>query len=539
MTHQENLQRLVQMNALLLAHDFESLEAAVVAHWHKGLMDEETLNTARALRLGGLVVYLATLGVQNVPDSHEHRVWLAVYQALSARAQTAAFAQLPERWPVKWALRAVIAPEDQLPEFARLRTCQGTTYDWMAAYELAIDTERYDLLLGMLEHHPDAFTAEDWLTIGKMMTQRQFGRRRSARLEAFAASFMYVRQQLVGVDSLQQALGYLAASAGHFYLKSDCYEKALSISALLTAPEVAVHQCALAAESHCHLGQHAESIAWLDRLLIMISTDENARAKFYELGAGDDVQGSAGGPSHFDPQQAAVALVDLEKVLASIGQRPFLVSGTLLGYAREGGLLSHDKDIDVGVLGWRNQFDIVEALGASDLFDVKYHYLRGADTYHLACVHLPTQTSIDVFIYHEQDGRYVTGVQSAFGYLQTFAFTPFSLKRVSFLGIDFHVPADFALNLQENFGDWRVPDPDYISHIESPSTMAVGGAVYQLVLRLSFFTTLKDRKPQRFARTLQYAHCHRARAQGASDQVLQAAAELQKYLETSQEGGVA
>ena len=61
---------------------------------------------------------------------------------------------------------------------------------------------------------------------------------------------------------------------------------------------------------------------------------------------------------------------------------------------------------------------------------------------------------------------------------------PVELKEVSFLGIDFYVPDDVEKNLAENFGNWRQSDPEYISHLQSPSTVDVGGLVYQIVGRL-------------------------------------------------------
>ena len=39
-----------------------------------------------------------------------------------------------------------------------------------------------------------------------------------------------------------------------------------------------------------------------------------------------------------------------------------MVSGTLLGYARTGSVLSHDKDMDVGLFGWEEQFEIVQRI---------------------------------------------------------------------------------------------------------------------------------------------------------------------------------
>jgi len=102
--------------------------------------------------------------------------------------------------------------------------------------------------------------------------------------------------------------------------------------------------------------------------------------------------------------------------------------------------------------------------------------------------------SIDIFIYYPENDKLVTGVQSDVGYTQNFAFTPFELKTVKFLDIDFSIPADMELNLQENFGAWHVPDPNYISHLECPTTVGVGGTVYMLVARLEMLRSLVEGK---------------------------------------------
>lgn len=53
----------------------------------------------------------------------------------------------------------------------------------------------------------------------------------------------------------------------------------------------------------------------------------------------------------FDLSKAQMALRNFKSVLSKINQIPFLVSGTLLDYARNGGFLTHDKDIDVDIIG--------------------------------------------------------------------------------------------------------------------------------------------------------------------------------------------
>ncbi|MGB3626061.1 MAG: hypothetical protein WA989_09540, partial [Henriciella sp.] len=52
----------------------------------------------------------------------------------------------------------------------------------------------------------------------------------------------------------------------------------------------------------------------------------------------------------FDTRRAAVAAQDMIQLLETAGTRPFLAAGTLLGFVRSGAPLTHDRDVDIGVL---------------------------------------------------------------------------------------------------------------------------------------------------------------------------------------------
>lgn len=201
-----------------------------------------------------------------------------------------------------------------------------------------------------------------------------------------------------------------------------------------------------------------------------------------------------GGKSSFNLDAAQAALRDMQKVMSTINQKIFLVSGTLLGYERVGNFLSHDKDIDVGILASNDQFEIIQTLSESRLFHVPMQDIKLTDNYYIPSYHIPTKMPIDVFVYHLVNGKLRTGVQNTFGYLQHFDFTPFDLKEIEFVEVPTHAPSDIDLNLKENFGNWRVSDPHYISHLESPSTVDVGGPIYMLVARLELLRYIVEEK---------------------------------------------
>jgi hypothetical protein len=206
----------------------------------------------------------------------------------------------------------------------------------------------------------------------------------------------------------------------------------------------------------------------------------------------------------FNGQHAALALKNLQEVLAQGGIEPFLVSGTLLGFERNGGFLPHDKDIDVGIFAAQDIFTVVDLIAKTPHFRMNRGYLRLGETYQLPVTHKLTGMCIDIFIYYPSNGKLVTGVHGTFGYTQNFAFTPFGLKTVRFLDVEFSVPDDVQRNLAENYGNWQVSDPYYVTHLESPSTVDQGGTIHLMVARLEILRAIIEGKHRKVARIAEF-----------------------------------
>jgi hypothetical protein len=115
---------------------------------------------------------------------------------------------------------------------------------------------------------------------------------------------------------------------------------------------------------------------------------------------------------------------------------------------------------------------------------------------------------IDVFVYHPQGKHLVTGVDFFFGYRQTFAFTPFDLQEIEFLGVKMQAPANAELNLTENYGNWRVPDASYLSHLESPSTMDKGNLAYMITARMSMLSACLKKQNLKIEKILSLMRVH-------------------------------
>ena len=83
------------------------------------------------------------------------------------------------------------------------------------------------------------------------------------------------------------------------------------------------------------------------------------------------------------------------------------------------------------------------------------------------------------------------------------------------------LPDDIERNLAENFGNWRQSDPDYISHLQSPSTVDVGGKVFQIVGRIRALEAINEGKLEKLSRVIQIMTEHQDRPGGMSAHTLE------------------
>ncbi len=156
---------------------------------------------------------------------------------------------------------------------------------------------------------------------------------------------------------------------------------------------------------------------------------------------------------------ASRALKDINRVLRANDMKPFLVSGTLLGCIREGKLLAHDNDIDIGLMDDVDESDVARILAASGYF----HLLPRREGDCLRVKHL-NGIAIDLFQHHSHDGSVWHGGTKARWYN-----SPFGLTETTFLGERFWIPDPPERYLEENYGDWRTPIVNFDSTLDTPN----------------------------------------------------------------------
>lgn len=164
----------------------------------------------------------------------------------------------------------------------------------------------------------------------------------------------------------------------------------------------------------------------------------------------------------FSRRRAAAALFDIQTILDGLGIAFFLVFGTALGCIREGGLMSHDQDIDLGVWHGADMHRIAEALLAAG-----YSLTPGLMTDSLlddGVMRLPIRHANGIYIdlyphMRAADGRCWSCIDEGRSRVAWWNST-FELRETAMLGGRFNVPDDTTIYLEENFGAaWTAPDP--------------------------------------------------------------------------------
>ena len=176
--------------------------------------------------------------------------------------------------------------------------------------------------------------------------------------------------------------------------------------------------------------------------------------------------------------RAATALADLDRGLGQLGVQAFLISGTLLGYVRESGFISWDKDIDVGVFT-----EVVAPAALERAFhrSPDFHVRRLDFNTDRLRVHHTNGVMIDIFPhYRDGDGRVWHD-----GTATRWWNTPFEVTPVEFLGRTQFVPLPPERYLTENYGDWRVPVKHFDARLDAPNVEVTDRNYFDTLLYFS------------------------------------------------------
>jgi hypothetical protein len=457
-----------------------------------------------------VVVLIATLGEANAQNPAPYRRWLATYQYLQGQIQLDEAAQLCAA-----AVQGHIGYYTTLLGSAR----QRTPIDTLGTFPVRADDLEFGINLLVNTGHSSAMVAllKAWQSIDRS----DLPWLRACRATAARRPHLHVRQEAADLANTTQFLVDKAPKQQAAVLQEmrvQCADLALKAGnrhlAHLAAQSAFDHDPGVErrftlAKAHVLRGDLPTAVQHMHELLLHTLTAGFAPEPAPELSK----------PSGFNVLAAEDTLVAVNRLLRAKGLKPFLMSGTLLGYVRHGALLPHDKDIDLGLIGWEHQFTIAQALLEAGHFRIDVAQLSGQNRFLMSAHDVRNGMAVDFFLFHDKGDHYLHGIDFDMGFTQNFRFSKFDLQEVEFLDNLFYVPDNADRNLTENYGDWRTPATSYVVTVESPALCDTPESRTLLVYLEVLKTITKHMKPQRVARIL--AHLQRSGLQAIPAQTLQ------------------
>lgn len=479
----------------LRAGDMDRLTEHVELAGLEVLLDPDFLALASQEDARSVVVLIATLGEANSDQPKAYRRWLASYQYLqnqlsledAATQCSAASASGADYFAALLATAKGMGPL----EFAGKR--KPSTADLQFGIELLANTGNSSAIAPLLKLWQSADRSDiPWLRACRAVAARS--PKVHARKEA-ADLAQTIQGLLSRAPVTQSAVAQeMRVQCADLALKSRQAELACRAAEDAFTHDKSVERRFTLAKAHVLAGHLSTAVSHMHELLLYTLSDG------FTAEAGVDAPLS----SPFDVLAAEDTLVAVNRLLRAKGLQPFLMSGTLLGYARHGGLLPHDKDVDLGLIGWEHQFTVAEALLEAGYFRLDLAQLSGHNRFLMSAHDMRNGMAVDFFLFHDKGDHFLHGIDFDMGFTQNFRFSKFDLQEVDFLDESFYAPADIDRNLCENYGDWRTPVPSYVVTVESPALCDTPQSRTLLVYLEILKTITKRMKPQRVVRILDH-----------------------------------
>jgi hypothetical protein len=159
----------------------------------------------------------------------------------------------------------------------------------------------------------------------------------------------------------------------------------------------------------------------------------------------------------------------------------FVISGTFLGLIREGRILAHDHDIDLGLIA--GDVDLPAFMAALRI-DTRFNVIAeetqttihtdAAGQWHTRALPVMVKiahtndTSIDIFI-HYREGDVIWHGSTLYRWDNA----NFDLQPYAFCGTTVLGPVDSDRYLTENYGNWRVPVTDFHFSVDTTNLRVV------------------------------------------------------------------
>ncbi|MDE7173220.1 MAG: tetratricopeptide repeat protein [Helicobacter sp.] len=164
-----------------------------------------------------------------------------------------------------------------------------------------------------------------------------------------------------------------------------------------------------------------------------------------------------------DPETGKKGLLAIKRTLDELGVPFLLVAGTILGIYRDGDLLPHDKDVDLGLPWGIPRAELIHTV-------CKYNFacnyteedINGEKgQWNISIVHIPTGTTIDFFFLKPEGDTIVGGIHKNGKTLYTKT-TNTGRMQLDYAGTTFWTFGKLDSYLGELYGaGWRTPQANY------------------------------------------------------------------------------
>jgi hypothetical protein len=198
----------------------------------------------------------------------------------------------------------------------------------------------------------------------------------------------------------------------------------------------------------------------------------------------------------YSPEGARQALWAAKERLDAAGIEFFLMAGTLLGVVRNGDLLPHDKDLDLGVAWGVSREGLVNTLCAGGLFTVPWDQgiLPPERPWFRGFLHTGSGSRLDVFFLQPEGGTLLSGFDCLPRPVHC-RLSAFGLKDWPWRGETWKVPDPPENYLAEVYGPgWRIPDLHYDTVLSNPARTPESRPVVLCMSYLRLYTAVQDRK---------------------------------------------
>jgi len=343
------------------------------------IISEEFIDFCRWMKNPSVVIFASTLAVYNAKLVQRPQMILQVYQSIINKELTPDMERLPKNHVIRQTVSCMLAKQPVVLPASKGNGFTGTGQDWFMALEICMDHQEMDSALNLMQ----AELRRDKSNMFALLCAKAFIERAPIIINTQNAhtpwtGWIRLQQEIYQVlarAGMAKIVHDIAQLIGEFHHKNREYEECIAWASKPVPPgSNQVIPWFRVAQAHCHLGAHEQASVLLDKVLRKMSRQSDAEIDGEFLNS--DVSGAKSAAMEFNSGDAARALKDLQDVLAPGGIVTFLVSGTLLGFQRNGGFLPHDKDIDVGIFANQDIFTVVELIAQSKNFRLSTGYLR-------------------------------------------------------------------------------------------------------------------------------------------------------------------